>query len=87
MDKYILNQCNSLWYELQADCYIPCLALNETDISPNEEMLQATMTDEEKELFSRYTDAVREYQTKAECLMFQNSFKLGAWMIWKVMEE
>lgn len=33
------------------------------------------MTDEQKELFSRYTDAVREYQTMAECLLFRNSFK------------
>lgn len=46
-------------------------------ITRNEEKLQATMTDEQKELFSRYTDAVREYQTMAECLLFQNSFKLG----------
>ena len=42
-------------------------------ISRNEEKLLATMTDEQKELFSRYTDAVREYQTMAECLLFQNS--------------
>ena len=53
-------------------------------ITRNEEKLLATMSDEQKELFSwytgslRYTDAVREYQTVAECLLFQNSFKLGA---------
>ena len=56
-------------------------------ISRNEEKLLATMTDEQKELFSRYTDVVREYQTIAECLLFQNSFKLGARMIMEVMEE
>ena len=56
-------------------------------ISRNEEKLQATMTDEQKELFSRYADAVREYQTIAECLLFQNSFKLGARMMLEVMEE
>lgn len=56
-------------------------------ISRNEEKLLATMTDEQKELFSRYTDVVREYQTMAECLLFQNSFKLGARMIMEVMEE
>lgn len=39
------------------------------------------MTDEQKDLFSRYTDAVREYQTMAEYLLFQNSFKLGAKMM------
>ena len=56
-------------------------------ITKNEEKLRATMTDEQKELFSRYTDAVREYQTMAECLLFQNSFKLGARMMLEVMEE
>ena len=56
-------------------------------ITKNEENLQASMTDEQKELFSRYTDAVREYQTMAECLLFQNSFRLGARMMLEVMEE
>ena len=56
-------------------------------ITRNEEKLQATMTDEQKELFSRYTDAVREYQTMVECLLFQNSFKLGARMMLEIMGE
>lgn len=56
-------------------------------ITRNEEKLQASTTDEQKELFSRYTDAVREYQTMAECLLFQNSFKLGARMMLEVIEE
>lgn len=56
-------------------------------ITKNEEKLQASMTDEQKELFSRYTDSVREYQTMTECLLFQNSFKLGARMMLEVMEE
>ncbi|MBC8531300.1 DUF6809 family protein [Gehongia tenuis] len=56
-------------------------------ITKNEEKLLASMTDEQKDLFSRYTDAVREYQTMAECLLFQNSFKLGARMMIEVMEE
>lgn len=56
-------------------------------ITRNEEKLQATMTDEQKELFSRYTVAVREYQTMAECLLFQNSFKLGAKMMLEIMSE
>ena len=50
-------------------------------ITRNEEKLLATMSDEQKELFSRYTDAVREYQTMAECLLFQSSFRLGAKMM------
>ena len=45
------------------------------------------MTDEQKELFSRYTDAVREHQAMAESLLFQNSFKLGARMMLEVEQE
>ncbi len=50
-------------------------------VSRNEDKLLATMTGEQKEFFSRYTDCVREYQTMAECLLFQNSFRLGARMM------
>ena len=56
-------------------------------ICRNEEKLKATMTDEQKELFEKYTDCVREYQTMAECLLFQNSFRLGARMIVEILEE
>ena len=56
-------------------------------ITRNEERLQATMTDEQKTLFEKYTDCVREHQTITECLIFQNSFKLGARMMLEVMEE
>ena len=45
------------------------------------------MTDEQKVLFEKYTDCVREYQTITECLIFQNSFKLGDRMMFEVMEE
>ncbi len=55
-------------------------------ISRNEDKLLATMTDAQKELFSRYTDCVREYQTMAECLLFQNSFRLGARMMMEILE-
>ena len=34
MEKYIFDQNNSLWYELQGDYYIPCLALDEAGTSP-----------------------------------------------------
>ena len=56
-------------------------------ICRNEEKLKATMTEEQKELFTRYTDAVREHQAVAECLLFQSSVKLGARMMVEVMEE
>ena len=54
-------------------------------ISRNEEKLLATMTEEQKDLFSRYTDCVREHQAMAECLLFQNSFRLGGRMMLEVM--
>ena len=56
-------------------------------ITRNEEKLLATMTDEQKELFSRYRDTVYEHQTMAECLLFQNSFKLGVRIMVEVMTE
>lgn len=56
-------------------------------ICRNKEKLRATMTDEQKELFAKYTNCVREYQTLTDCLIFQNSFKLGARIVLGVMEE
>ena len=56
-------------------------------ISRNEDKLLATMTDTQKELFTRYADCVREYQTIAECMLFQNSFRLGARIMLAVMDE
>ena len=55
-------------------------------ISRNEEKLLATMTDAQKDLFSRYQDCVREFQATAECLLFQNSFCLGARMMLEIIE-
>lgn len=54
-------------------------------ICRNEEKLRAAMTDDQKEL--KYTDCVREYQAITDCLIFQNSFKLGARMMLEVMEK
>ena len=34
MEKYIFNEQNGLWYELQGDYYIPCLVLDEEDTQP-----------------------------------------------------
>ena len=56
-------------------------------ISRNEDKLLATMTDAQKELFSWYTDCVQEHQAMAECMLFQNSFRLGAEMMLEVMRN
>ncbi len=34
MDKYIYNESNGLWYELQGDYYIPCLTLSAEEERP-----------------------------------------------------
>ena len=34
MEKYIYDNNNGLWYELQGDYYIPCLVLDEEEIQP-----------------------------------------------------
>ena len=34
MEKYIYDQNNGLWYELQGDYYIPCLVLDEPPNTP-----------------------------------------------------
>ena len=56
-------------------------------ICRNEEKLKATTTDEQKELFGKYTDCMRECQTITDCLIFQNSFKLGARIMLEIMKE
>ena len=58
------------------------------DYCRNEEKLQATMTDEQKELFSRYTDAVREHQTDNRLSDVPEAvLSLGARIMLEVMEE
>ena len=54
---------------------LPCAEYKEAlhRISRNEEKLQATITDAQKELFSRYADSVREFQYMAECLLFHTN--------------
>ena len=34
MEKYIYDNNNGLWYELQGDYYIPCLVLSDTEERP-----------------------------------------------------
>ena len=34
MEKYIYDESNGLWYELQGDYYIPCLPLPEEETQP-----------------------------------------------------
>lgn len=56
-------------------------------VTRKEEKLLSTMTKEQKELFSRYSNCVREFRSLTELLLFQSSFKLGARMMAEMMGE
>ena len=56
-------------------------------ISRNEESLQDTLTDAQRKLFTQYLDSVREFQDMAECMLFQNSFRLGSRMMLEIMHK
>ncbi len=86
----VMNVLEAFWYgNLDPAAYDSCTTKEYKEIlhliSRNEEKLLVTMTDERKELFSRYTDCIREHQAMAECLLFKNSFRLGGRMIQEVM--
>ena len=87
-----MNILEDFWYgNIEPSDYdaSPCAEYKEALqlINQNEAKLRTTMTDAQKELFALYADSVREFQTMAECLLFQNSFRLGASMMLEVMEE
>jgi ribosomal protein S6 len=50
MEKYIYNENNSLWYELQGDYYIPCLKL------PDEEQVEVGIWGQ------RHLDYIKHYR-------------------------
>ena len=53
----------------------------------NEDALMASMTEDQKALFIKYTGDVRKQQMLSDCLLFQNSFKLGCRMMLEVLKE
>ena len=87
-----MNILEELWYgNLDPAEYDSCTTKEYKEllklISRNEEKLLATMTDDQKELFSRYTDCVREHQAMAEGLLFESIFRLGGRMMLEVMRD
>ena len=87
-----MNILEELWYgNLDPAEYDACPDEENKElvrlISRNEEKLLATMTDAQKELFTRYQDCVREHQALAECLLFQNSFRMGVKLMIEVTRE
>ena len=56
-------------------------------INQVEGKLRDTLSAEQKELFARYTESVRDFHALADYLLFQSSFKLGARMTLEVTEE
>ena len=90
-DGDVMNILEEFWYgNLDPAEYDSCTTKEYKEIlqliSRNEEKLVATMTEEQKDLFSRYTDCVREHQAMAECLLFQNSFRLGSRMMLEILQ-
>lgn len=70
-----MNILEKLWYgNLEPSAYDTSSDPEYKEILPliihNKDKLLATMTAEQKELFSRYSDCVQEYQTMAESLLF-----------------
>ena len=47
-------------------------------INQVEGKLRDTLSDEQKELFARYTESLQDFHALADYLLFQSSFKLGA---------
>ena len=56
-------------------------------ICRSEENLQATRDSAQKALFIKYTDSVNQYHAITDCMLFQNSFRMGARMMLEVLEE
>jgi len=85
-----MNVLKELWYgNLDPTEYDACPDEEYKElirlISRNEEKLLETMTEEQRDIFSRYSDCVREHQALAESLLFQNSFRLGARIMLEIL--
>ena len=83
LEEFLYGNIEPTEYDTSSKEYKKLLEL----ICRNEEKLRGTMTDEQKELFEQYSDCVQEHDTITDCLIFQNSFKLGTRMMLEVMEE
>jgi len=44
-----------------------------------------TLSDEQKVLFSQYTESVRDFHALADFLLFKNSFKLGTQLMFEII--
>ena len=54
-------------------------------INDAEGKLRNTLSNEQMELFAQYTESIREFHAYADYLLFQNSFRLGARMIFEII--
>lgn len=72
MDKYIYDDKNGLWYELQGDYYIPCLIL------PTEKEQPIGLWGQDKqaqELMERLTEQMKRAQGITEQLKAENALE------------
>ena len=89
---HIMKMLEELWcgniepteYDTSACCEYKELL---QQITRNEDALLKNMTNEQKQLFLKYTDNVRGLQTISEYSLFQHSFRLGANPILEIIEK
>ena len=52
-------------------------------INQVEEKLRDTLSDEQKVLFARYTESVRDFHALSDFILFKNSFRLGTQLMFE----
>ena len=54
-------------------------------INQVEENLRDTLSDEQKELFARYTESVQDFHARSDFILFKNSFRLGTQLMFEII--
>ena len=54
-------------------------------INQVEGKLRDTLSDEQKELFARYTESVRDFHALSDFILFKNSFRLGTQLMFEII--
>ena len=76
MDKYIFDESNGLWYELQGDYYIPCLILDLYTTMLIDGTLNSYLADVDRQAQERLlllTKQIAEQENVTEQLKADNS--------------
>ena len=54
-------------------------------INQVEGKLRDTLSDEQKELFARYTESVQDFHALSDFILFKNSFRLGTQLMFEII--